>query len=433
MPGDQGEDDDCDDDTQGDDDGQGDDDCDHDDDEGEPCEVIAMDPSPDSHVATPLSTVTITFNHAIDQSSATDDTVQLRERESRRRVRVGIAPGASEAQLRLTPILPLMGDKRFTVEVQGVVDADGQTCVYSARFFKRVHLREAFERYNTGGLATYYDSVWDPVARIRTVPWMGAGPDHLAGTDDDFQRDLTQYHYDALQDSSYMLNRMQPGGDGVYYTDDDVIRVERYYAYTGIGLDWIYETFPGLDGDLGTADDRDDNITTRHYDPTSDRETGVCFVDAGADVTAFTGDDSITSCKRYVSLDDEFRTLTSVAPGVDGDWLTDDDEPGPTWTRAILDDVRAVTRREIHALAGDGTATPTDATLQEYTVIDRDANHLPTESRTYTSDGVGTDRVVDTYDADGFVLTETTYRAGDDGDHGTGDDFLFQRFFYDWP
>jgi hypothetical protein len=394
--------------------------------------VIAMDPAPEGRVATPLSSVTLTFNDTVDLGSATGDTVWIRERESRRRVAATIAAGPSADQVVLRPVLPLDAGYRYTVDVDGVSNPDGESAVFRARFFVRMQIREDFERNQDSGLHTYYESDWDDFARVRSVHWMGAGDDHVAGTADDFLQDLSEYHYDSQQDRLYMLNRALPGDDGVYHTADDVLRVERYYLYSERGVETVYHTYPGDDGALGTADDLDGEITTRTYDADTDEQLGICRIDAGPDARVFTGDDSVSWCHRDLELGGERRQLVSEAPGGDGEWLTDDDVLGPTYVRALLDADGAVVRRETHALAGDGTATPSAATLQEYTEIDRDANHLAVEWRSYLGDGTGVERAVYTYDGGGFVQSETVYEAGGDGAHATGDDFLFTRMSWMW-
>ncbi|HUS68970.1 MAG TPA: hypothetical protein VMZ28_30750 [Kofleriaceae bacterium] len=158
----------------------------------------------------------------------------------------------------------------------------------------------------------------------------------------------------------------------------------------------------------------------------------MCDIDVGGDLTAFTGDDVISECRRYVALAGEQRTLTSIGPGTDGDWLTDDDELGGDYARALLDGAGAVIRRETHAVADDGTATPSADTLIAYTEIDRDANHPIVEWRSYLADDTAVERAVYTVDGDGFVRTEDVYEAGEDGSHGTPDDFHFSRMAWFW-
>ncbi|HUS68969.1 MAG TPA: Ig-like domain-containing protein [Kofleriaceae bacterium] len=233
-------------------------------------EVIAMSPEPDSSAATPLSSITLTFNDTVDLASAIDATVWIRHRESRRRVPAVISAGASDDQLVLTPVLPLASANRYTVDVDGVANPDGLTAVYEARFLVKMHLREDYERNDDRGLETYYESTWDELNGVRAVHWVGAGGDHTGGTGDDFQRDLTEYYYDHLQDPVYMLSRSSAGDDGDYLTGDDVLRVERVYAWDGVGLQRLHQSEPGADGAFDTGDELDRGATQRYYEPYTD-------------------------------------------------------------------------------------------------------------------------------------------------------------------
>ena len=397
--------------------------------------VESMVPAPNSAGAAPLTTVTLQFNRAVDFSSATADTVWIIHRESRRRIAATISPGSTPRHVRLTPVLPLSTNSRYTVEVDGVAAPSGHTASYSARFFTRPHFPIGLQRHRGAGLHTYYTASYDPVTRIRRVQYMRTGPDMLAGTSDDQVEQLNEYFYEENQDNYYLLVSLDPGEDASYGTPDDVVLSARHLTWGKAGRDEVFYSMAGQDGIIGSADDYDTGVK-RHYYDEEDRLAYTCTFDAGSDARAFTADDTTTSCVRSIYLEGEERVMTTTGPGADGSWRTEDDELGDTWSRSILNSSGAVVRQETHVLASNGTAVPLDTTLLAYTVHSRSANHLVLESLSYsgagpdglwnTEDDVGSDRRQYTYDSDGFIRSEVFYRAEADGLHGTGDDYLFR-------
>ena len=94
----------------------------------------------------------------------------------------------------------------------------------------------------------------------------------------------------------------------------------------------------------------------------------------------------------------------------------------------------------MHALATDGTPTPSASTLQSYTNVMLTVEGLAANYSTFTDPGADgiwdtADDVADTYsdivyDADGMRVTRDDFDAGPDGQIGTTDDLIASEWTY---
>jgi len=403
--------------------------------------VATMSPTLGSRTAGPLTTVTLTFNARVDMTTVDNSTVWIAERTSLRRVPAVVSAGATLRQVVLTPARPLGAGGRYTVHAEGVEAAvAGYTpSEWSGYFFTTLHEATHMERFNETGMVSYFDAVYDSAMRLLVVDSMYTGPDHAPGGGDDLIAGRSEYTYDGAQDPRKLLVRDAPGVDGDWGTPDDVMSIDRRYRFGAPGLLRLHKIDAGPDNLLGTPDDFQGAISERTYDA-NDELTHTCQQEPGVDGRAFTSDDIITSCNRTERADGERRVLTLIAPGDDGAWRTPDDVVGSTWRLHLLDDVGNEIRTETHALAGDGTATPSDATLLSYVTYEYDANGLLIEALGYvgagadtawnTPDDVAGARDNASHDGQGFLTVELSFDAGDDGLHHTGDDWLFQSLDY---
>jgi len=404
--------------------------------------AATMSPAVNSRTAGPLTTVTLTFNARVDMTTVDETTVWMVERDSLRRVPAAVSAGATLRQVVLTPSRPLASGAHYTVHAFGVeASVSGYTpSEWSGRFFTALHDPIHMERFNESGMVSYYDAFYDPGTRVRQVDRMYTGPDRMIGGGDDLIGGRSEYTFDGVRDPRRLIVRDEPGADGTFGTPDDVISIDRRYRFISPGLYRLHNNHAGPDGLLGTPDDYDDGLNERTYDPDTDEQTHSCQIDAGGDLMAFTSDDFITSCNRFEASAGERRTILLVGPGDDGAWRTPDDVLGSPWRLQLLDADGNVVRTETHALAGDGTATPSDATLLSYVTFELDANGLVIESLGYegagadtlwnTSDDVAGDRDQAAYDGQGFLTLEQTFNPGPDDLHHTGDDWLFQSLDY---
>lgn len=230
-------------------------------------------------------------------------------------------------------------------------------------------------------LEGYRESVFRPDGTIwRAIEYKTDGGD-IEGPDVDRVDSYTEYLVTETGDS----RRIQVDGagrDGTWFTaDDEVHTADSYSAVVPMtGEFLLFVTYAGepplqgTDGAWGTRDDR-----ASRWDIRTESETmqcGVSHTDAGpdglwdeTDCGNGTNDDTIVSV-AWNRLDEQGRVIescTSVGPGDDGIWTTDDDildRDGETCSQQTwLDDFRYV-RTFLEDVGPDGIPFSDDDTLR---------------------------------------------------------------------
>ena len=383
---------------------------------------VSMTPAPESKIATPLSSIELRFNRAVDPSTLGG--VVLRERESLREVPSTVT--ANGVFVTIVPQRPLASMYRYTVDVDQIEAQSPFTLPIDVtkRFFTAPNHPDLYIRYQNGVAVRTHDYDWYPASGDLRIYHLIQGEDGILQTADDVQDSWSLVHYNAEHDNVYSLVRGYPGPDGVHGTSDDEHLYERIMSHDGRGEVTRDHNFFGDDMQVGTADDYALGKQVRVYDA-QDRLVSLC---------------DGSTCTEWIHLVGERITLTHISAGPDAQWLTSDDELDPTWHRNIYNAVGVEARSEVHALATDGTPTPSASTLQSYTNVMLTVEGLAANYSTFTDPGADgiwdtADDVADTYsdivyDADGMRVTRDDFDAGPDGQIGTTDDLIASEWTY---
>jgi hypothetical protein len=198
----------------------------------------------------------------------------------------------------------------------------------------------------------YLTSLYDPNGRlIRQARSLGAGPDGIPFTaDDSVSYDISQTSTSAATDNtvpagssavSYQIFSYNdadilvryvwyadPGLNGTWFTDDDIIRSYSTYNLNDAGktLRQFYYDGYGLDGIWFTDDDTVNGYSDNTYDAAGNLVRSIGY-NIGPDGVAFSADDQ-PNYYYVLSYDANNRPITIAEyldSGPDGVWFTADD------------------------------------------------------------------------------------------------------------
>lgn len=210
-------------------------------------------------------------------------------------------------------------------------------------------------------------------------PWVGenhgisysAGPDATLNTPDDVPQNFstTSFTEAGLVDTQKTFSGT--GLDGVAFTDDDVLQ---YFSRTTYeiapqwpdGLLGTHRLFinSGPDGQWSTSDDTVGQVDLTLYNARL-LPVGQITLEKGADGVWDTADD--VAVGAYKNLYDGrgvlVASLSIVAPGPDGLWLTDDDVKGQDRTAYHHTDDGRLFKRESYLAGQDGILDTSDDVL----------------------------------------------------------------------
>lgn len=237
-------------------------------------------------------------------------------------------------------------------------------------------------------------------AATRTEYFGEPGPDGMWTTQDDVLTRVTLYENGSGETTSWDISG--PGADATWETADDELanRVRTVFDDQGRVVRNEY-LGRGADGSLGTTDDEPTRWTERTWRG-GDMLTQIEHDSPGADGQWLTADDSVRLADAMEYDQHHRRTVRamSVAPGPDGQWLTSDD---------VLERVEQVT------FAVDGTSARVRGV------------EAGADGRLGTSDDGLSSLAVRTFDEHGRLLQEDGLRAGSDGVLDTADDVVGTR------
>lgn len=384
--------------------------------------LASASPAAGATDATPNAKIVLTFSEAVDPASVSKSTVRLRERESKREVPATLDVNGDT--ITITPIVPLGGRSRYSVDYQAASLADAScTATDTFGFRTQLNFTTLYIRYIDGleDRADVY--TWNAADRTLAVDFYAPGPDGQLLTADDPEDVRSLYTYDEGLDETSAFNWTGAGADGLWATADDFNNLNRHSTHSAAGITAQYYEYFGPDGLVGTDDDTVSPTTTFDYDA-NDVYLGSC-------------DD--TSCTTSTPGTNEETYTTSIDPGDDGVFRTADDVLAASWSRSVTDDYGVPSTYEVHLLAPDGTATITPGSLQYYVDYTVSGERI-VGARAYkaagpdgvwrTADDVGDTLSTYGYDADGLRTTTEVYLAGPDDLLGTADDVIYQEFFY---
>lgn len=391
------------------------------DDEEQVFELVEMTPEVESHIATPLSVVTLTYNLDVDPNSV--DGVVLRERGSERTIPVEVE--VEGKKITITPQRPL-GEKAFyTVVADAVKSLEPNTSSvdFEGRFFTRINFVDLYLRYQSSVATRAHDFEWNAETRELLISHWAPGTDGVVMTPDDVQDLRAVTRFDENFDETWSDTRGEAGEDGVYGTQDDVRLYLREISYSPLGEVTRTNTFYGADLLAGTVDDYKQLSTSTYGE--GDRVDRVC---------------GETTCTAYRYGEAERFDVELVDPGPDGVWQTEDDLLGTEYAWVRFDARGLATGIERHLVGVAGDLTPSSETLVSYTAISRDQFGLPIESTVYdgagpdglwmTEDDHGQSRTIYTHDEDGFQRTRHLYGPGADDLIGSPDDEIRSSFYF---
>lgn len=153
--------------------------------------------------------------------------------------------------------------------------------------------------------------------------------------------------------STRRVHSYDPGGDGQFGTDDDVVGNYNHVIFQANGdafrEHWYSSQGAGVDGLWFTADDVP---AGGFYQPGMDE--GFSTSGPGTDGRWGTADDVIASREQFnvVVNGDERINAVYAAPGADGQWSTDDDVQSRYYLR-VLNENGAETRRVAYLEPGE--------------------------------------------------------------------------------
>ena len=224
------------------------------------------------------------------------------------------------------------------------------------------------------------------------------GPDGEFHTEDDVISRVTENLYQGVN-RTHRIDYNQPGDDGVWMTDDDV--VHRYFQFEYDENDRLFQTIfysaPGDDGLWMTDDDVASSHFRTEYDDSGETVRRVTIADAGPDGVFFTDDDTPS---RYTAheLDELGRTVRTnefTGPGDDGVWFNEDDFVGA------------------------------------YDIWTYEGNGLLSVQELHGGNDDLLSRFVFHYDSNGNKTTQEIWDHGPDGEFDTADDFVASLDEYD--
>jgi hypothetical protein len=201
-------------------------------------------------------------------------------------------------------------------------------------------------------------------------------------------------------------------------------------------------------GDNGNVqvpvDDVISSYSTYEHDQ-SGRQSVIYNYDSGPDGAWFTGDDVINSYSSilYDLNGNLVGAIRYVSPGIDGDWLTEDDQTDIMGYHIAEYDSAGNRTRFVYYDAGpDLIPLSADDEVISYNEYAYDENKRRLHSHSvfdpgpdgiwFTDDDlISIDYDYSEYDADGNIVRSLMYSAGDDGLFHTADDVLISYVSYE--
>lgn len=390
--------------------------------------TATLSPSDASVDVSVLVIPTLSFSASIDDSGAS---VTLTDLLFDRPVRFNVELDAQLNTLRIVPLKPLFGDRRYEVSVTGVRSESGDEVGAVSAVF-RTFINPTVSIYNrqeATGTETMRRYDLTPTGETRRqVQLTSPGGDGAWLTADDV---IGYYTDHPSQTRQAQID--DPGQDGIWFTADDLVTY--YYEYDAIPMlstrRWMYLE-PGADGVWFTSDDpvashtesernaRGDLTRTESYDinnklvhvwvytydSNGNNVKQVSYRDAGPDGIWQTSDDEV-EWHRSETFDANDRLLRYVyynQPGPDGVWQTADDVP--LFVSIYGYDERGLhTRSESYYGAGpDGVWQTSDDEMRFLGVTEFDSDGNETQSSSYST---GADKLPST--ADDVLLSRRSY------------------------
>jgi hypothetical protein len=247
----------------------------------------------------------------------------------------------------------------------------------------------------------------------------------------------TAITYDAAGDKILEVNYQDPGDNGTWFDDDDVIVLRRVSTYDA-GHRLLRGTqFSGAgdDTDWGTDDDVSNFAEGYVYDADGLPVRRAVYGDPGPNDTWGDDDDVPNQWTEYQYTPERQlgRRISHSGPGDDEDWFTSDD-PINGYVQYVRDDHGRQIRNVRYNDPGDnGTWLNTDDVVSNYDAYTPFAKSLHTDDLYITDPGEnGTwfndDDIIDSLylerfaDSGDLLTAKQIHDPGDDGDWGTEDD-----------
>jgi len=389
-------------------------------------------PAPGTIDEGPLVEVVFTYEVPLDPGSGAASI----EDDAGRMVPHTIAVQGSTVSLDPDLALPL--GQTFTVEVTGLLTADG-TALPAASTSFTVHPELQVAETETPSTLTRW-TFDDQGRRTRRIVFNDEGDDGVFGTPDDGLSFYDDHAYDAQGRESGRVRYRSPGKDGTWLNGDDPPDQRWVWTYEGDVATEAYIT-AGPDMTLDTADD----VTQSWFrieDRPGERRT-LSSRGAGSDGVLFTGDDLVLSYRKLelTPAGEVSRDVTYASPGPDLEPFTSDDVISFVEETAYDPEGRRI-ELVVYVGPGDDAAWDTDDDdIDVYVVDERDLDGRLTRSTTFFGPGPNLmwfdddDAIafhdVPTRDADGVRERLVSYgQPGDDGAWFTGDDVVDEYMDY---
>lgn len=432
---------------------------------GETLAIAGSEPA-DGDIGVPrLVDPSVTFTASLDASSVTDESVQLWWLDGPlQRVHGSLSYDSVSRTITFRPHEALARNGRFELRLAGIRGPSGQTLDASIQFHSLVNPFIGDRTFDEEGtLVAHTESDFNAAGQvIRWRNYRGAG-----------DAEMTSWSDDVWDRSGHVIAATlygDAGDDTEWFTEDDVIlsfvqleydgdyvvQQDRYSADgTRVGVDrWdrdaqgrvtfsVRFTGPGTDGVWFTTDDPAEDPRGWTYDPDG-RPVAEYRVARGDDLMWGTEDDLISgevTVREYRSDGLHLRTVGFRSPGLDGEWLTGDDEIGGHVTTAYTDGPARVREVSYSNRGIDGEWFTEDDGISNYDAYTNAAKNLATVQWDRT--GAGIDRIWFTGDDYPRAVYEFTYaetgalqeqrilNRGADGVWWSDDDYVDFALQYD--
>lgn len=170
----------------------------------------------------------------------------------------------------------------------------------------------------------FYLEGYDPELPERRIRLDSAGPDEVAGTEDDSIAEYLEFRYDGFGGVIEARQFVDSGEDGLWLTPDDLIHGFFLYYRDADGALIRLEHFgdAGADGIWLSADDVPTSYVELMRGAEGELLEAISFGSAGDDDRWMTADDEPSVSLERVA---EGSPLRRIAAGPDGVWFTADD------------------------------------------------------------------------------------------------------------
>jgi len=428
--------------------------------------AIAGSAPADGDIGVPrLASPWVTFTADLDATSVHTGSVQLWWLDGPlQRVHGSLSYDSDSRTITFRPHEALARNGRFELRLAGICGANGQMLDANIRFHTLINPFVGDRNFDDEGtMVGHTESDTDALGRV--IRWRT-----YRGADDTDMTSWSEYEYDRSGHITESTLYTDPGDDTEWFTEDDVVvsavqlgydgdyvvQQDRYSADgTRVGVDrWdrdsqgrvtlsVRFTGPGVDGVWFTTDDRAEDPRGWTYDPDG-RVLARYRVARGDDLLWGTEDDLISgevTVREYRSDGLHLRTVGFRSPGLDGEWLTGDDEIGGHVTTDYADGPARMREVGYGTRGLDGAWFTEDDGISTYDAYTNAAKNLATvewdETRAggdgiwYTGDDYPQHVYESTYAETGALQELRNLNQGADGVWWNDDDYVDQVLRYD--